>query len=292
MDNEIHCNLQLGALVVSGSDNGMKLSEREQAVSMLAEYAGRIKSTIFAEAQSKFFQLIFLKEVKDKKEYREKLGMTWEQFCESLGMNRRTVDVQLQDIKAFKTEFLAAFAKILDTDFNKIKYLGEEVLAGSCQLQDNAIVYQGEQIPLTPDHKEDIVALLDRLEESYKSQLSEKDSALVAKERIIQDKAKHIGKQEKEIERLEKQAAEYAPKDSEEFKRKMGEIKGIFSGLMGQLDSYGKINRAEIAASNIKRVEYLGVFEYMKKMIAVEFDEQVNRFGNLSMYPELGIDQN
>lgn len=178
--------------------------EREEAIANIHEMAGKIKGSHFFKTQSEFFNLLMLKQVKDSKEYRERFGMTWEQFCEYCGLKRRTVDLQLEDLEPFRQEFLATFANFSGVTFSKIKYLGMEISAKNAEIAENAITYNGETIPLDAEHRDDIQALLETLEESHKKEKEEAAAAIKTKERLLKAKEDVIGKMERELSRLEK----------------------------------------------------------------------------------------
>ena len=108
--------------------------DREEAIASLSEMAGKLKATNFFKTQADFFNLLLLKQVKDSKEYRDRLGMTWESFCDSIGLKRRTVDEQLLDLQPFRLEFLAAFRQLSGADMSKIKYLGMAATGGSAEI--------------------------------------------------------------------------------------------------------------------------------------------------------------
>jgi len=189
--------------------------EKEEAIANVYEMAGKIKATNFQKSQSAFFGLLMLKQVKESKEYRSKAEMTWEQFCEHVGVDRRRIDEQLLDLKPFRTDFLADFANFSGVEISKIKYLGMAVSEKAAEIAENAIIYNGETIPLDPEHKDEIQALLEKLEESSKQQLEEKDAAIRAKNRILKSKEDLVNKMEREIKRLEK-TVEMEPLSEEE----------------------------------------------------------------------------
>src|SRR5208337_1998369 len=83
--------------------------DKEAAIANIYEMAGKIKAANFFKTQAEFFNLLMLKKVKDSKEYRERFGMTWEQFCTHAGLNWRTIDRNLEDLKPFHQEFLQTF---------------------------------------------------------------------------------------------------------------------------------------------------------------------------------------
>lgn len=152
-------------------------NKKAEAAKSIFEAAGKIKAMKFYESQSAFFKLIELKKVKDSREYYEKYGMTWAQFCEYCGINRRRIDEELQDLKPFRVDFLADFANFLNSDFNKIKYLGMNQLADSAnsnqisfEISGDVLIYGDEKVPL---NKEDLCVFLDRLEIAYKDQIKE-----------------------------------------------------------------------------------------------------------------------
>lgn len=185
----------------------LKVSEqaaKELAIAQVFEMSGKIKAVAFFESQTRLMKLLYLKQVKDAKTYREKFEMTWEQFCEHVGEDRRRVDEDLMDLKPFKADWLTKFVNGFGVEINKVKYLGEAISANSAKIQDNAIVYDGEVIPLSPEHRDDIQALLERLEESYTAQIEDKAANLKTKDRLIAAKEDVIKKQEKELHRLEK----------------------------------------------------------------------------------------
>ncbi|MRR15673.1 MAG: hypothetical protein EG826_04360 [Deltaproteobacteria bacterium] len=178
--------------------------DKEEAIANIYEMAGKIKATGFNKAQAEFFELLMLKQVKDAKEYRENSGMTWQQFCDHVGVDRRRVDEQLADLKPFKVEFLAKFANFSGFPINKIKYLGESKLADSANFSENAITYNGETIPVDAEHADEIQSLLETLEENHKKEKDEADTAIRTKERLLKAKEDTINKMERELKRLEK----------------------------------------------------------------------------------------
>ncbi len=178
--------------------------DKEEAIANIYEMAGKIKATNFQTAQSNFFRLLMLKQVKDSKEYRNRFDMSWEKFCEHVGVNRRWVDEQLADLKPFKVEFLEAFLRFSGTPINKIKYLCESIAEGTSGITENSIVYQGEVIPIDTEHQDDIKALFETLEENHKKEREEAAKKIAEKERLIQDKRTLIEKQSRELSHLER----------------------------------------------------------------------------------------
>lgn len=178
--------------------------EKEEAIAALYEMKGKIKATHFFKEQAGFFDLLLLKQVKDSKDYRTRLNMNWEDFCESIGLKRRTVDEQLQDLQPFRLEFLAAFRQFSGVDVSKVKYLGMAISEKAAEIAENAIIYNGETIPLDAEHKDEIQSLLETLEENHKKEKEETETTIRTKERLLKAKEDTINKMERELKRLER----------------------------------------------------------------------------------------
>ncbi|MBF0521244.1 MAG: hypothetical protein HQK92_16150 [Nitrospirae bacterium] len=132
------------------------------------ETAGKIKAAVYSESQGRFLKLIFLKTVKDTGNYK-KLGITWSDFCSYVGQDRKRIDDQLADLKPFNAEFLVDFANFTGVDYSKIKYLGREISTSYAKISDDgAIICDGLVIPIIQKNKEEIAALLKRLEDKHK----------------------------------------------------------------------------------------------------------------------------
>lgn len=175
--------------------------EKEEAIANIYEMAGKIKATNFFKSQAEFFNLVMLKKVKDSKAYRERFGITWEQFCEHVGINRRTMDRSLEDIAPFRQEFLDTLSNFSGVTFNKIKYLG---FSESVTVTENAIIYNGETIPVDAEHADEIQSLLETLEDNHKKEKEEAETTIRTKDRLLKAKEDTINKMERELRRLER----------------------------------------------------------------------------------------
>jgi len=178
--------------------------EKEIAIGEIFEMAGKIKATNFFKTQADFFTLLMLKKVKDSKEYRERFGMTWENFCEYIGLKRRTIDLHLEELEPFRQEFLGTFANFSGVTISKIRYLGMAIDEKLATVAGNSIVYNGETIPVDAEHADEIKELLETLEENHKKEKDEADTTLRTKERLLKSKEDTINKMERELKRLER----------------------------------------------------------------------------------------
>lgn len=215
--------------------------EKEEAIANVYEMAGKIKATTFFKSQAEFFNLVMLKKVKDSKEYRERFGMTWEQFCEHAGVNRRTVDRQLDELEPFRQEFLEAFLQFSGVPVSKIKYLAESISEGNSEISGNAITCNGETIPLDAEHRDEIQALLENLEATHKQEKEDLEASLRAKEKVAAAKEKVINELERDLKRLEKKVVktELTPEEQDAVNL-LAQVQSDF--LTGVSDIKKKIN--------------------------------------------------
>lgn len=269
------------------------LKAKLEVAPWLYEMSGKIKTLSFNEAQSRFFRLVMLKQVKDSKEYRERFGMTWEQFCESMGFNRRTLDEQLLDLKPFRAEFLANFASFSGFDFSKIKYLGNsssEKVAELCQFSDNSIIYEGETIPVTAERADDIKAILERIEEALAKEREERAAEKKTHERRMADEKKHIQKLEKEINKYERHAHDKGLTAEEDaFLQRIDNLRTGFIGYMLQVEpTRMEALSADTDPSVRMRAEYIALLHAMRSQLNAAYDTAVEMFGDPAMLPEEG----
>jgi hypothetical protein len=180
-----------------------KQRDKEAAIAKIFEGAGSVKTLKFQKSQSGFFYRLKMKEIKESKAYLL-FDMNWEKFCEYIGENRRRIDEQLADLKPFKLEFLADFASFSGVTINKIKYLGEAIVADSASIAGNAITYNGETIPIDAEHQEEIKSLFETLEEHHKKERDEADTTIRTKDRLLKSKDETLNKLERELKRLER----------------------------------------------------------------------------------------
>jgi hypothetical protein len=178
--------------------------DKEAAIAKIFEGAGSIKTLKFQKSQSNFFYLLKMKEIKDSKSYRDLFKMSWEDFCDYVGVDRRWIDEQLKDLKPFKVEFLEDFLRFSGTTLNKIKYLGESIAEGTSGITENAITYNGETIPVDQEHAEEIQSLIETLEDNHKKEKDEADTTIRTKDRLLKAKDDTLNKLERELKRLER----------------------------------------------------------------------------------------
>lgn len=267
---------------------------REKATSILFREAGRIEAMNFHRAQSEFFMLVMLKRVKESKEYREKLDMTWTQFCESVGVKWRTIDDKLSELKPLKVEFMQAFVNFSGFDFNKIKYLAEASLTDSVKISGNCILYNGQEIAITPENKDEIQAVLEKIEADHKTRADEAEANLKAAKRSMRDKDALIEKKNKDLDRYTGHArAKDLTPEEDGFLQQMENLKIGFDGYMLQAEPQRIEELQTFAAARDEsglhpptevtprmRAAYLETLGYMRRQITAAHDTAVEMFGH------------
>lgn len=232
---------------------------KQKAIAFTFEAAGKIKAMNFTRAQSDFFMIVTLKQVKESKEYRERFGLTWEDFCEGVGLNYKTIDRQLADLKPFRKEFLDTLSVFAGVDYSKIKYLGMSVSDKMSEIRDGAIIYQGETIPFTPEHADEFQALIEKLEEDYKAQISDKDSELKASNRNKDRLNDEIKKMQRQIDLLEHtvELTDLSPEEQEQIDL-LKKLEGDIAKLL--LTVKQKISYTTSSGNVLRQLYFLYIF--------------------------------
>jgi hypothetical protein len=276
-----------------------KLQEKLSLSPWIFEMAGKIKTMMFTETQAKFLKILFLKRTKETKDYRDAYGMTWEDFCKHIGISWRTADSWLEEFKDLPLEFSAKFADFSGYDLNKIKYLVKAKSANIADFTDHSIIFQGEEIPLTPEHKDEIQALFERIEEATEARLQEKDKQieeyagnLRAKDRVLEDLHKTLEKAHRRLDKLTRLAEEQklAPEQAA-FLSRMETLRLTFDGsYMAHLDADSV--KPDLLDEDGKpvvarmRAAYLATLWYFKMQIDYAYGQAEERYGDPDMLPE------
>lgn len=211
--------------------------EREQRIAESYEIAGRIQAFTFVEKVATVATLVQLRQAKESKVYRDLPGIgTWDNYCEYVGLSRRKVDEDLQNLALFGEQFLATVASFSlgYRELRKLRRLNSE---GTLQITDNEVIIGDEHIPFSPDSKEDLEFALERLIEAKDQIIEEKEATIRANKKVIESKAELIKRQEKDLAKYEKAAEAAGP---EEFERKfiqdMQNARVTVEGWLNQFD--------------------------------------------------------
>jgi len=151
------------------ADNDMTaLNGEVEALQYEAHALGILQKIKYDQKHNEMLKYVVLFRVKENKAYK-KGGMSWAEFCESVGESVRTVDHVMSDLRPIVNEFSASFADFAKMPFNKIRYLGRLVSSKSARLAENALIIDGAQIPLTPDNKDEIEAAIDAMKDTHQA---------------------------------------------------------------------------------------------------------------------------
>lgn len=128
---------------------------------------GVLQKINYDNSHNEFLEYAVLYNVKESKKYKTG-GLTWKEFCESLGKSVRTVDSVLQDITPLIERFSASFADLSGLNFSKIRSLGRSISADSAEIENESIIINDKAISLNPDNKDEIESAIDSLVEQHK----------------------------------------------------------------------------------------------------------------------------
>ena len=232
--------------------------QKEESIASVSEAMGKIMATNFFRAQADFFTMVMLKKVKDSREYL-RFGMTWQQFCDRAGIKRRTIDRELEKLEPFRQDLLGQLANLSGVTYSEVKYLGMAVKESSAILANDAITYNGEMIPLDAEHKDEIKALLETIEEDHKKQIEEKDATIRATKRVSESKDAVIQKLERDLKRLEKsvEKTELSTEEQDGINR-LSQVQNDFVGWMSDIGK--NINLHESPQIVLRSLYYLYTF--------------------------------
>ncbi|MBI5634891.1 MAG: hypothetical protein HZA15_15595 [Nitrospirae bacterium] len=263
------------------------LKVKIDAAPWVYEMAGKVKGMLFNEAQASFFKLIFLKQVKESKEYRERYGMTWVQFCEHVGVDWRKTDEKLADLKPYSVDFLRNFVNFTGHEFSKIKYLTGAIFTESVKIDGDRLLFDGEAIPFEP---EAVQAVIEKIQDDLKTAKDERDAEKKTHERRMADEKKHITKLERSLQKFERNAHDKGLTAEEDaFLQRMDNLRTGFTGYMLQVEP---TRMEDLSADNDPtvrmRAEYIATLHAMKMQILSAYDTAVEMFGDSTMLPEEG----
>lgn len=263
-----------------------KLREDIEAIRAEAETIGSLKAISATVAHQELLKALTLYKLKETKAYKAG-GLTWTEFCESIDMPVRTVDTMLSDLRPLFEEFSAATCRLSAIPFNKIRLLGKSISAGSAEIQNNCLVYGDETIPLTPEYRDDIQALIERIGEEAKEKLEETQAQLSAKDKVLKSKQDLLNKQERELNKYERQAAAKGlTADEDAFLQLMSNKKTAFDGYMLSTDPDFVMERAGEITPRM-RSALISTLHYMKMQILAAYDTAVMNYGSPDLNPEV-----
>jgi len=215
-----------------------RLKEREQLIAQSHEMIGRIQGVEMIAKMATVSTLIWLKDVKAAKIYRDLPGIgTWDDFCKYLKKDRRTVDEDLQNLAAFGEDFLETVAS-LQVGYRDLRKLRQLTHDGTIQVIDDAIEISGERIPLDADHKEDLQAAIEKVIEDQAALKDELSAQGKAHERVQKETHKSMVKLQKDLDKLSREArAKDLSPEEDAFLQQVENLSTTFQGYLLQVRS-------------------------------------------------------
>jgi len=169
LTEEQFSNATYEAAKVRGEAEMKKMKAEIPVLLSESEAIGVLKKIRFDKAQNDVLKYAVLHKIKENKAYK-KVGKTWEEFCDEIGEARKTVDTILKDAGPLLDRLSAESANLLGMPLSKIRYLGKSISGRSANLSGNALVFEGREIPLTPENKDDIEEVIDTIKETHKQE--------------------------------------------------------------------------------------------------------------------------
>jgi hypothetical protein len=177
------------------------MQDEQDGLCIESRALGVLQKINYDDTHNKLLKYATLLTIKNEKEYR-KIGMTWAEFCDSIGDCARNVDRILKDIKPLYDKFLDQTSILLGMPFNKIRYLGRSVSDKVVKTDGDSLVVDGVKISLIPENKDEIEALLDNLKETHQREKESLESEI----KKIKKNQDNIIKEETENLMLEREA--------------------------------------------------------------------------------------
>jgi hypothetical protein len=250
--------------------------KKEKLIAKTYRMIGRIETADIFGKLATVSSLVWLKQVKDSKIYKDIPGVeTWETFCNRLGKSRRLIDEKLSSLSILGEEFLETCFQF-SIGYRDLKKLRRAVSDGGVIIDNEAIEINGEKIPLAPDYSEDLQAAIESLLDEKDRQLENKDATLKAKDRVLEAKEKIINKQEKELHKLTRQVEARGFEPGEEnFIRDMENLKTMLVGVELKMD----VRNMPKDMTPLMRAAYIETLGHFKRIMIAYYDEATNHYG-------------
>ncbi len=251
-------------------------AERERLIAECHQVIGRVQANQLMAKFGNVASLVYLKQVKDSKIYKDLPGIgTWDLFCESIGLARRTVDEDLLNLSTFGEDFLETCCQ-LQVGYRDLKKLRKITHEGTAIATEEGLVIGDEIVPY--DDKEEFQAAIERLLEERDRQLEDAKASLRANEKVLKSKADLLKKQEKALARFEQQAeAKGLTPEEDAFVQKCENARITIDGFLNQFDP--DINPLPDDATERMKNAIMHTLSWFKRCILTSFDTAADLYG-------------
>lgn len=261
-----------------------ELREQMDAVRQESYVMGAVKAFDVNIAQNEFLKIMALYRIKQAKDYKAG-GMTWVQFCDAVGAPQRSVDRMIEEARPLFESFSANVAEIAGMPFNQIRLLGKTISANLAEIQNNCLVYGDESIPLTPDHAEDIQALIERISDEAKAKLADAESDIRTKDKQLKSQNDLIRTQERELTRFEREVKTrgLTPEEAS-LLDKIAAMEVVFNGHCLQMDTLMKSLRETPVTAAVAAA--IAMLDSVRMKVNAYRDEVVVNLAPSGMLPD------
>lgn len=264
-----------------------ELKEKQARIAETYEVAGRIQAMTFIGKVATVANLIQLKRIKESKSYKDLPHVgTWEEFCNYLKLDRRTVDENLQNLNAFGEDFLETCQQF-SLGYRDLRKLRQLTHDGTIQVIDDAIEISGERIPLDVEHREDLQAAIEKVIEDQAAIKEELQAQTKAHERVQKDTHKTLVKLQKDLDKFTKAAeAKGLTDDEDAFIQRVDAYKTMAQGALIALEP-AEIRSEFPDLTPRMRAALISTAHYLKMQMLALYDTLVAEVGDPTMNPEL-----
>lgn len=266
-----------------------KLREEIESVRIESFGMGSIKAFDANIAQNEFLKIMTMYRIKQAKDYKTG-GLTWVEFCDAVGVPQRTADRMIEEAKPLFESFSANAAELCGVPFNKIRMLGRSISGNLAEIKDNCLIYGDESIPLTPEYRDDIQALIERIGEDAKEKIENLEADVSAKDKVLKSKGEVINKMERSLKKYEKEAAVMGITPEEDaYIQQINNLKTGFDGYLLRLEKNIVPEDYETFTPRMKAMLISGA-HYMQMQILAMYDRVTMEHGSPAMNPDVLAD--
>ncbi|MEA5113225.1 MAG: hypothetical protein VB050_04290 [Geobacteraceae bacterium] len=264
------------------------LKEQQSMIAETYEVAGRIQAMTFIGKVATVATLIQLKKIKETKSYRDLTHVgTWEDYCNYLRLDRRTVDENLQNLNTFGEEFLET-CRQFSLGYRDLRKLRQLTHDGSIQVLDGIIEIAGEQIPLDADHKEDLQAAIEKIIEEQDKLKEDLKAQKKAFDRVQDDTRKSVLKLQKENDQLQERAkARGLTLEEDAFITRVTGFRDFAQGALIALDPNAEENVIPDNLTIRMKSAIIASIHMIKMQVSAIYDSVIAQIGDPVMNPEL-----
>lgn len=190
-------------------------ADREKRIAEAHEVAGRIQALSFVEKVATVATLVQLRNIKESKAYRDlpTIG-TWDKYCDYIGLSRRKVDEDLQNLAEFGEQFLATVANF-NMGYRELRKLRQLTHDGTVQVDDNIITIGDRSIEVAPENTDDLQAAIEWILDENQGLAKRVEKLEKQTDAIIKEETKGLHSEIKAYKERVKQLEAFEPDEKD-----------------------------------------------------------------------------